>query len=53
MASTVKQITLTPPKAPPMMGPRGKDVLVAATADVAGGSVMIDTVCEVPLSDIS
>jgi hypothetical protein len=36
MASTVKQITLTPPTAPPIIGPRGKDVLLGATAGVVG-----------------
>jgi len=49
MASTVKQITLIPPKALPMMGARGTDVLLSVTADVVGVGVMMDPVCEVPL----
>jgi hypothetical protein len=52
MASTVKQITLTPPTAPPIIGPRGKDVLLGANAGVVGGGVIMVTVCEVPLVDV-
>lgn len=46
-------MTMTPPTAPPMMGPRGTDVLLGATADVLGGGVIIDTIGEVSLVDVS
>lgn len=53
MTSTVKQITLTSPTAPPMIGPRDKDLLLGATTDMMGARSIIATVCEVSPDDVS
>jgi hypothetical protein len=53
MTRTVKQITLTSPTAPPMIGPRDKYLLLGATTDMVGARSIIATVCEVPPDDVS
>jgi hypothetical protein len=61
IASTVRQITLMPPRTPPTIGPRGVDLLVGGLRDVslvAGASdykdgVSVVKVFEEPFVDVS